>query len=65
MICEHLRNMDVVDVWEEPRALIPQILQHLNPVDDLPVVNEIDTTMQNLQVSRAAEREKTTEELQR
>jgi hypothetical protein len=65
VICEHLRNMDVVDVWEEPRALIPQILQHLNPVDDLPVVNEIDTTMQNLQVSRAAEREKTTEELQR
>ncbi len=57
--------MEILDVWEEPRALIPQILQHLNPTEDLSLASEIEETMRSLQIQRAEERETTMEGLGR
>ena len=57
--------MELLDVWEEPRSLIPQILQHLNPTEDLAMASEIEETIRSLQIQRAAERESTLQDIER
>ncbi len=48
----------MIDPWNEPRSLLPQILSHLNPSDDIAYIKEIELMLTTIQQNRETERQK-------